>query len=108
MILITDSLLLLQPIETLRILTWFRLKVLYDKPYGTWKVITRPRIRRFLKHCCRERKLDEEGKRFAKIYEQISYMLDPEDLYDWEEDEPREDAPIYCMQKIKRYVFPSP
>ena len=103
MLLITDSLLLLQPLEALRILTWFRIRVLDAKPNGTWKIITRPHIRRFLLHCCQERKLDEEGKRFVQIYEQIAYMLDPEDLYDCEEDEPREEAPIYCMKKIKSF-----
>ena len=103
MMLITDSLLLLQPLEALRVLTWFRLRVVDEKPNGTWKIITRPHIRRFLINCCRERKLDEEGKHFVQIYEQISFMLDPDDLYDWDEDEPKEEAPIYCMKKIKSF-----
>lgn len=103
MLLITDSLLLLQPLEAVRILTWFRMRVLDAKPNGTWKIITRPHIRKFLTHCCRERKLDEEGKPFVQMYEQIAYMLDPEDLYDREEDEPKKEAPIYCMKKIKSF-----
>ena len=103
MILITDSLLLLQPLEAVRILLWFRMRVIDIKPHGTWKIITRPNIRRFLTNCCRERKLDEEGKRLVQVYEQIAYMLDPDDLYDWEEDEPRQEAPIYCMKKIKSF-----
>ena len=103
MLLITDSLLLLQPLEAIRFLTWFRLRVLDAKPTGTWKIITRPHILEFLAHCWRERKLDEEGKRFVQIYEQISYMLDPDDLYDCENDEPKDEAPIFCMPKIKSF-----
>lgn len=103
MLLLTDSLLLLQPLEAVKILTWYRLRVFNEKPNSTWKIITRPNIRRFLLNCCQERKLDEEGRRFVQIYEQIAYMLDPEDLYDWEADEPKEEAPIYCMQKIKSF-----
>ncbi|KAL8790857.1 MAG: hypothetical protein Q9195_006182 [Heterodermia aff. obscurata] len=102
MFLITDSLLLLQPLEAIKILLWYRLRIM-DEKQGGWKMVMRPNIRRFLLNCCRERKLDEEGRPFVQIYEQIAYMLDPEDLYDWEEDEPKEEAPIYCMKKIKSF-----
>ena len=102
MLLITDSLLLLQPIEAVKILMWYRLRIM-DERQKSWKIVMRPNIRRFLINCCRERKLDEEGRHFVQIYEQIAYMLDPEDLYDWEENEPKEEAPIFCMRKIKRF-----
>ena len=102
MLLITDSLLLLQPLEAVKILMWYRLRNM-DEKQKLWKIVTRPNIRRFLTNCCRERKLDEEGRHFVQIYEQIVFMLDPEDLYDWEEDEPKEEAPIYCMGKIKSF-----
>ena len=104
MLLITDSLILLQPLEAVKILMWFRLRVMDERlKKENWKIIMRPNIRRFLLNCCQERKLDEEGRQFVQIYEQIAYMLDPEDLYDWEENEPKKEAPIYCMRKIKSF-----
>ena len=102
MLLITDSLLLLQPLEAVKILMWYRLRIM-DERQKSWKIVMRPNIRRFLINCCRERKLDEEGRHFVQIYEQIAFILDPEDLYDWEENEPKEEAPIYCMGKIKSF-----
>lgn len=104
MLLITDSLLLLQPLEAVKLLMWFRLRIMDEKmKKENWKIVMRPNIRRFLINCSRERKLDEEGRQFVQIYEQIAYMLDPEDLYDWEENEPKEEAPMYCMRKIKSF-----
>ena len=103
MLLITDSLLLLKPLEALRILTWYRLRVFNEKPNSTWKLITRPNIRRCLINLSRERTLNEEGRRFVQIYEQIALMLDPDDLWDWEENAPKEEAPIYCMPKLKSF-----
>ena len=104
MLLITDSLILLQPLEAVKILMWFRLRIMDERlKKENWKIIMRPNIRRFLLNCCQERRLDEEGRLFVQIYEQIAYMLDPEDLYDWEENEPKKEAPIYCMRKIKSF-----
>ncbi|KAI4186493.1 MAG: hypothetical protein L6R41_003452, partial [Letrouitia leprolyta] len=40
--LLTDSLFLLRPVETARILLWFRIFILQAKPYGTWRICTRP------------------------------------------------------------------
>ena len=103
MLLLTDSLLLLQPLAAVRLLAWFRLKVLVEKPAGTWKIVTRPGLRNYCLNLCKERLDDEEGKRFLQIYEQLYYMLDADDLYDHEEDKPREEAPIYFMPKIKSF-----
>ena len=47
-ILLTISLMLYHPYETLRILRWFRLEVLPSKPSGTWKIAVRPRIQEWL------------------------------------------------------------
>ena len=102
-LLLTDSLILLQPLEAVRILSWFRLKMLVEKPAGTWKIVTRPGLRNFCLNCCNERKDDEEGKRFVQIYQELVYMLDPDELYDYEEDAPKKEAPIYFMGKIKAF-----
>lgn len=103
LILLTDSLILLQPLEAVRILAWFRLKILRDKPAGTWKIITRPGLRNFCLNCKDERATDEEGVPFYAIYEQLYYMLEPDELWDLEEDRPKEEAPIYFMTKIKSF-----
>ena len=102
-LLLTDSLILLRPLEAVRILGWFRLKILVEKPAGTWKIVTRPGLRKFCLNCCNERKDDEEGKRFVQIYQELVYMLDPDDLYDWEEEAPKDEAPIHCMGKIAAF-----
>lgn len=103
MLLLTDSLLLLQPLEAIRVLAWFRLRVLTDKPAGTWKIVTRPGLRNFCLNCSMERTDDEEGQRFVEIYQELVLMLDPEELYDFEEDMPKEEAPVHCMPKIKSF-----
>ena len=103
MLLLTDSLILLQPLDAVRILAWFRLKILIEKPAGTWNIVTRPGLRNYCLNCCNERKDHEEGKRFVEIYQELVYMLDPDDLYDFDEDKPREEAPIHFMTKIKSF-----
>jgi len=103
MLLLTDSLILLRPLDAVRLLAWFRLKVLVEKPAGTWKLVTRPGLRNFCLNCCRERDDHEEGKRFVEIYQELVLMLDADELYDFDEDRPKDEAPIYCMPKIKTF-----
>lgn len=103
MLLLTDSLILLRPLDAVRLLAWFRLRVLVDKPAGTWKIVTRPGLRNLCLNCCNERDDHEEGKRFVEIFQEIVLMLDPDELYDFEEDRPKDEAPIYYMPKIKSF-----
>lgn len=103
MLLLTDSLLLLRPHDAVRLLSWFRLRVLVDKPAGTWKLITRPGLRNFCLNCCNERTDNEEGAPFVAIYQELVLMLDADELYDFDEQRPKDDAPIYCMPKIKSF-----
>jgi len=103
MLLLTDSLILLRPRDAVRLLAWFRLRVLVDKPAGTWKIVTRPGLRNFCLNCCNERNDDEEGKCFVEIYQELVLMLDADELYDFDEDRPKDEAPIYCMPKIKSF-----
>jgi len=103
MLLLTDSLMLLRPRDAVRLLAWFRLRVLVDKFARTWKIVTRPGLRNFCLNCCRERDDYEEGKRFVEIYQEIVLMLDADELYDFDEDRPKDEAPIYCMPKIKTF-----
>lgn len=103
MLLLTDSLVLLRPLDAVRLLAWFRLRVLVDKPAGTWKIVTRPGLRNFCLNCCNERNDNEEGKRFVEIYQELVLMLDADELYDFDENIPKDEAPIYCMPKIKSF-----
>ncbi|MCJ1244237.1 hypothetical protein MMC30_001435 [Trapelia coarctata] len=95
-ILITDSLVLNHPQIVTRILTWFRFNILVSKPYGTWRIVMRPRPRSWLLDMAEERP-KEEARPILEIYEQIWYSL-PLDLMDENDDyeTPLEDAPIQC------------
>ncbi|KAL8994952.1 MAG: hypothetical protein Q9169_005217 [Polycauliona sp. 2 TL-2023] len=87
-ILLTDSLLLFRPKESARILTWFRLFALPNKPPGTWKICTRPAIREWLLSL-QERFNYPHGADFVRCYGEIM-RLSPNDLT-------TDAAPIVCM-----------
>ena len=95
-ILITDSLVLNYPQVVTRILIWFRFNILISKPYGTWRIVMRPRPRSWLLDMVEERP-KSEARLFLEIYEQIWHIL-PLDLMDEDDDyeTPLEDAPIQC------------
>ncbi|MCJ1382699.1 hypothetical protein MMC17_005812 [Xylographa soralifera] len=99
-ILLTDSLFLNCPEAAVRILTWFRIYILHSKPSGTWKVVTRPRIRDWILSIVEER-TKEEGHVFMQIYEQIYYIL-PLELMDETDDyeTPKDEAPFVSSRGI--------
>ncbi|MCJ1284280.1 hypothetical protein MMC26_003611 [Xylographa opegraphella] len=99
-ILLTDSLFLNCPEAAVRILTWFRIYILHSKPDGTWKLVTRPRIRDWILSIVEER-TKEEGHIFMQIYEQIYYIL-PHELMDETDDyeTPKEEAPFVSAREI--------
>lgn len=81
-ILLTESLILYQPIETLRLVMWFRLVQLKSKTPGTWKLAVRPEIRQWLSdildlHGEMEQSTFSDSKKddFAKIYTEISLLF---------------------------------
>lgn len=95
-ILITDSLVLNHPQVVTRILTWFRFNILVSKPYGTWRIVMRPRPRSWLLDMVEEWP-KPEALLILGIYEQIWHIL-PLDLMDEDDDyeTPLDDAPIQC------------
>lgn len=68
--LLTDSLFLLRPIETARILLWFRLFILQVKPHGTWKICTRPAVREWLLRI-QEKLRPPNGNDFVSCYGEV-------------------------------------
>lgn len=100
--LLTDSIVLLRPHDAARFLAWFRLVVLPSKPAGTWKIVTRPRIRDWLL-CLRESRDKENGHIMVQCYHEIWWMLSgDEDFMEYDLDDPTaeqttEDAPIEYM-----------
>ncbi|MCJ1474972.1 hypothetical protein MMC13_003632 [Lambiella insularis] len=97
-ILLTDSLFLNHPQDAARILHWFRVNILASKPEGTWKIVTRPRLRDWILSIIEERP-KSEGKVYVPIYEQIWRML-PLELMDETDDFefPKEEAPLVCSR----------
>ncbi len=96
-LLITDSFLLLHPHEAARFLKWFRLFVLQNKAFGTWKLCTRPAIREYLLSLVEERNM-EDGRVYMQMYESMWYIL-PDELMecDGQSEIPREEAPVCSM-----------
>ncbi|KAL8944941.1 MAG: hypothetical protein Q9216_000102 [Gyalolechia sp. 2 TL-2023] len=95
-ILLTDSLFLLRPLETARILSWFRLSILVTKPQGTWKICTRPAIREWLLKIQASLR-PPNGNYFVSCYGEVMRLLPNEMTNDGEYDTPKEKAHIACM-----------
>ncbi|KAL8922765.1 MAG: hypothetical protein Q9172_003442 [Xanthocarpia lactea] len=95
-LLLTDSLFLLRPMEVARILLWYRLFILPNRPSGTWKVSTRPAIREWLLRL-QERFHYPHGKDFVRCYGEIMRLLPHELTKEWDPESPKDAAPIACM-----------
>lgn len=82
----------------MRILSWFRINILVSKAKGTWKLVTRPRLRDWILSIVEERP-KSEGKVYMQIYEQIYRML-PLELMDETDDfeTPKDEAPVVCSR----------
>jgi chromo domain-containing protein 1 len=104
-ILLTDSLFLYHPAKALRILEWFRLCILENKPRKTWKFVMRPRLRDWILSIVEERS-GEERKKYLQIFEQI-YKLLPLDMLDDDDnyETPLENAPIVCPGTLDKFDF---
>ncbi|KAL8789641.1 MAG: hypothetical protein Q9213_001077 [Squamulea squamosa] len=95
-ILLTDSLFILRPTEAARILSWFRLSALPTKPFGTWKVCTRPAIREWLLRL-QEQFNYPHGKDFVRCYGEIMRLLPNELTKEWDRETPKDSAPVASM-----------
>ena len=75
-VLLTVSLILYHPYEAVRVLRWFRLEQLPNKPSGTWKVAVRPRIREWLLDihdlCCEKTWQSPFGDFNLQVYADIN------------------------------------
>lgn len=113
-LLLTESLVLYRPHETLRILMWFRLVHLPGRTPGTWKLAVRPRVREWLLdiiEACSDSGKDIFGcgiQIFADIYTEIYFLLqspDPGDsslmCYEWDYETPTEEAPIVSSPSLR-------
>lgn len=113
-LLLTESLVLYQPCETLRMLMWFRLDRLPSKAPGTWKLAIRPRIREWLldiMDAYSGSKKDIFGcsiQVFADIYTEIYWLLqtpDPGDnglmCHEWDYEIPTDEAPIVSSSSLR-------
>ncbi|MCJ1397928.1 hypothetical protein MMC11_001124 [Xylographa trunciseda] len=98
-ILLTDSLFLNCPEAAVRILTWFRIYILHSKPNGTWKLVSRPRLRDWILSIVEER-TKEEGHVFMQIYEQIYYLLPFELMDETDYETPKDEAPLVSSRGI--------
>ena len=112
-LLLTESLILYRPHETLRILMWFRRVHVPAKAPGTWKLAVRPRIREWLLNIM-DIYLDS-GKDvfgcsmqiFADIYTEIYWLLqspDPGDnglmCHQWDYEIPTDEAPMVSSSSL--------
>ncbi|KAL8834653.1 MAG: hypothetical protein Q9170_003655 [Blastenia crenularia] len=95
-IILTDSLFLYRPIEAARILSWYRLSVIPNKPPGAWMVCTRPAIREWLLKI-QEGLRVPYGRDFVKCYGEIMRLLPSKVTQEWDREIPRSQAPIACM-----------
>ncbi|KAI4168653.1 MAG: hypothetical protein LQ343_006234 [Gyalolechia ehrenbergii] len=95
-ILLTDSLFLLRPVETARILAWFRLYILPTKPHGTWKICTRPAIREWLLKIQASLRY-YNGRDFVTCYGEVMRLLPSGMTKNVNHDIPKDNAHIACM-----------
>ncbi|KAL9039233.1 MAG: hypothetical protein Q9214_004961 [Letrouitia sp. 1 TL-2023] len=96
-ILLTDFMFLFRPLDTARILTWFRLWiVLPGRPPRTWKICTRTAIQEWL-HRMWDNMERSLGENYLICNAEIMRLVPPEDQEDWDIEVPKESAPIVCM-----------
>ncbi|KAL8776113.1 MAG: hypothetical protein Q9194_003360 [Teloschistes cf. exilis] len=95
-ILLTDSLFLLRPVQAARILAWFRLFVLPTKFCGTWKICTRPAICEWLMRI-QEALEYPNGKDYVMCWVEVMRLLPRDRMKEWDPNTPTETAPIACM-----------
>ena len=113
-LLLTESIVLYRPQETLRILMWFRRVHLPGKAPGTWKLAVRPRVREWLLDiidACSDSGKDIFGcsvQIFADIYTEIYWLLqnpNPGDnglmCHEWDYEIPTDDAPIVSSSSLR-------
>lgn len=111
-ILLTESLILYQPYEALRILMWFRFVQIPTKPLQTWKLAVRPHVREWLLDILdayedSQKDFTGHGKQiWADIYTEIWFLLDNPDsiglkcsLNDYET--PKDDASIVSTPSLR-------
>lgn len=113
-LLLTESLILYQPRESLRIIMWFRRVYLPTKASGTWKLAMRPRIREWLLDLIEA--YADSGKDifgcgeqiFADIYTEIYWLLQNPDpgidslmCHEWDYEIPTDEAPIVTSGSLR-------
>ena len=113
-LLLTESLILYRPRESLRMLMWFRLVHLPAKAPGTWKIAVRPRVREWLLDIIDA--YSDSGKDifgcdirlFADIYTEIYRLLqNPNPGYNglmceiWDYELPTDEAPIVSSSSLR-------
>lgn len=113
-LLLTESLVLYRPRETLRILMWFHRIHVPAKTPGTWKLAVRPRVREWLLDIMDA--YSESGKDifgcglqiFADIYSEVYWLLqtpDPGDnglmCYEWDYETPTDEASIVSSSSLR-------
>lgn len=96
LILLSDSSILLQPLETARILRWFRCIQLPSKP--TWKLFTRPSIKDFVLNAAEARTDETERNDLMLVYQELWYLLHDNETLDDSSNTwvPKESAPLLC------------
>ena len=83
-ILLTDSFILTQPRQAIRILKWFVYHIVPNKPLGSWKLALRPRFRNWLLGII-ESLEPPKGNLFVELYAMF-YKLLPLTLMDKDTD----------------------
>ena len=104
-ILLTDGLFLYRPYEAAKILAWFRLVILHQKPLRTWKLCTRPRLKDWLLTLQNDRNMDD-GKVYVQCYGEVWRMLKDEGMMEEcfpGEEQPTEDAPLCFMGEVAAF-----
>ena len=113
-LLLTESLILYQPHETLRILMWFRRVHVPGKAPGTWKIAVRPRVREWLLDIMvvySDRGVDVFGhsiQTFANIYTEIYWLLQSSNpstnalmCHIWDYETPTDEAPMVSAPSLR-------
>ena len=117
-LLLTESLVLYRPRETLRMLMWFRRVHIPYKVPGTWKLAVRPRVREWLldiMEACSDSGKEVFGcsiQIFADIYTEIYWLLqNPKSgegenglnlmCYEWDYETPTDEAPIASSSSLR-------
>ncbi|KAL9608458.1 MAG: hypothetical protein Q9167_006709 [Letrouitia subvulpina] len=95
-ILLTDFMFLFRPLDTARILRWFRLWILTSRPPRSWKICTRTAIQKWL-HLIWENVDEPLGEDYVTCIAELMRLVPREDREDWDVEVPKEYAPVVCM-----------